>query len=223
MTDTDGAMRGPRASVLVVDDEGTIRLAIGRFLERRGYTITAVPDAGAALGALEASPAGHYALMLCDVRMPGMSGVDLVPRARAVDPALAVVMLSAVDDAASARAAFLAGAVDYLVKPLELTASGAGPGAPRGGGRATGRACRAAGGGNRRAARGRAIAARDQPHGGRGARHRARSQGSVRRRAGSAGGYPCRVDRSRARVRRGSGRVGPACRPATRRRHDRDS
>ncbi|GJG86795.1 two-component system response regulator [Gemmatimonadetes bacterium T265] len=108
--------------VLVVDDEETIRLAIGRFLERRGYTISAASDAAAALRTLEGAPAGHYALMLCDVRMPGMNGVDLVPRVRAIDPALAVVMLSAVDDAASARAAFTAGAVDYLVKPVELAA-----------------------------------------------------------------------------------------------------
>lgn len=112
----------PRARVLVVDDEETIRLATGRFLERRGYAATVVPDAAAALAALEAVPAGHYALMLCDVRMPGMSGVALVPRARAADPALAVVMVSAVDNAASARAAFTAGASDYLVKPLELSA-----------------------------------------------------------------------------------------------------
>lgn len=108
--------------VLVVDDEETIRLATGRFLERRGYAVTSAPGAEAALRALAESPPGHFALMLCDVRMPGMSGVELVPRARAIDPALAVLMLSAVDDAASARAAFAAGAVDYLVKPLELSA-----------------------------------------------------------------------------------------------------
>ncbi len=115
-------MTDQHARVLVVDDEGTIRLAVGRFLERRGYVATTVPDAAEALRALDAAPAGHYALMLCDVRMPGMSGVELVPRARAVDPSLAVVMLSAVNDAASARAAFTAGAVDYLVKPVELSA-----------------------------------------------------------------------------------------------------
>lgn len=112
----------PRPRVLVVDDEETIRLAVGRFLERRGYAVTSRPNAAAALDALGAAPAGHYALMLCDVRMPGMSGVELVPRARAIDPLLAVVMLSAVDDATSARAAFAAGAVDYLLKPLELSA-----------------------------------------------------------------------------------------------------
>ena len=122
MTDLTRPSTATRVSVLVVDDVETIRLAIGRFLDRRGYAVTLVGDAAAALHALEAVPAGHYALMLCDVRMPGMSGLDLVPRAREIDPALAVMMLSAVDNAASARSAFVAGAVDYLVKPLELSA-----------------------------------------------------------------------------------------------------
>ncbi|HEY0776944.1 MAG TPA: response regulator, partial [Gemmatirosa sp.] len=81
---------GADARVLVVDDEETIRLAIGRFLERRGYAVTLAGNASVALDALEAAPPGHFALMLCDVRMPGMSGVDLVPRARVADPALAV-------------------------------------------------------------------------------------------------------------------------------------
>lgn len=110
------------ARILVVDDEETIRLALGRFLRLRGYEPELVSGGPLALQAVTAAPAGHYALMLCDVRMPGMSGLDVVARAHAADPELAVVMLSAVNDAATARAAFTAGASDYLVKPLELTA-----------------------------------------------------------------------------------------------------
>jgi response regulator RpfG family c-di-GMP phosphodiesterase len=79
--------------------------------------VEAVPSGAAALAAI--AP-GRYALMLCDVRMPGLSGVDVVAQAHALDPELAVVMLSAVNDAATARAAFVAGAVDYLLKPVEL-------------------------------------------------------------------------------------------------------
>ena len=125
LTSHPSAERMPASAdvrVLVVDDEETIRLAIGRFLDRRGYAVTLASSAATALQALEVGRGGHYALMLCDVRMPGMSGVELVPRARALDPSIAVIMLSAVDDAASARAAFTAGAVDYLVKPIELAA-----------------------------------------------------------------------------------------------------
>jgi putative two-component system response regulator len=110
--DVRGAVR-----ILVVDDEETIRLALGRFLRARGYEVEAVPSGAAALAAV--TP-GRFALMLCDVRMPGVSGVDVVSQAHAVDPHLAILMLSAVNDAATARAAFAAGAVDYLLKPVEL-------------------------------------------------------------------------------------------------------
>jgi response regulator RpfG family c-di-GMP phosphodiesterase len=103
--------------ILVVDDEETIRLALGRFLRARAYEVEAVPSGAAALAAI--AP-GRFALMLCDVRMPGINGVDVVAQAHALDPDLAVVMLSAVNDAATARAAFVAGAVDYLLKPVEL-------------------------------------------------------------------------------------------------------
>jgi response regulator RpfG family c-di-GMP phosphodiesterase len=103
--------------ILVVDDEETIRLALGRFLRARGYEVHAVPSGQAALDAI--TP-GAYALMLCDVRMPGLSGLDVVPQARALDADLAIVMLSAVNDAPTARNAMTQGAVDYLVKPVEL-------------------------------------------------------------------------------------------------------
>jgi response regulator RpfG family c-di-GMP phosphodiesterase len=107
----------PPVRILVVDDEETIRLALGRFLRARGYEVHAV---AAGQAALDAITPGAYALMLCDVRMPGLSGLDVVPRARALDPDLAVVMLSAVNDAPTARSALTQGAADYLVKPVEL-------------------------------------------------------------------------------------------------------
>ena len=106
------------ARVLVVDDEETIRLALGRFLRLRGYEVE-VAASGAA--ALEALVPGRFALMLCDVRMPGVSGLDVVAQAHARDPELAVVMLSAANDAATARTALTSGAVDYLLKPVELS------------------------------------------------------------------------------------------------------
>jgi putative two-component system response regulator len=59
--------------------------------------------------------------MLADVRMPGMTGLALVPAALAVDPELAVMMLTAVNDAPTATEALAHGAMDYLMKPIELT------------------------------------------------------------------------------------------------------
>src|SRR5438132_12364687 len=58
--------------------------------------------------------------MLCDVRMPGMTGVELVPKVLARTPDLAIIMLTAVNDAATATEVLSAGATDYLMKPVEL-------------------------------------------------------------------------------------------------------
>jgi putative nucleotidyltransferase with HDIG domain len=103
--------------ILVVDDESTIRLALSRFLRTRGFEVD-VAESGPA--ALEAMSTGRYALMLCDLRMPGMTGLEIVPRAVEVDGDIGIIMLTAVNDAGSATEALSAGAFDYLTKPVEL-------------------------------------------------------------------------------------------------------
>jgi putative two-component system response regulator len=103
--------------VLVVDDEETLRLALAKFLRSRGYNVQTAESGPAALDLLQR---GSYVVMLCDVRMPGLTGVELVPRALAIDPDLAIVMLSAVNEAPTAAEVLSAGAMDYLTKPVEL-------------------------------------------------------------------------------------------------------
>lgn len=103
--------------ILVVDDETTIRLALSRFLRTRGFEVE-VADSGPA--ALEALGRQRFALMLCDLRMPGMTGLDVVPQALERDQDLGIIMLTAVNDAASATEALSKGAFDYLTKPVEL-------------------------------------------------------------------------------------------------------
>lgn len=103
--------------ILVVDDESTIRLALGRFLRSRGFTVD-LADSGVA--AIERLSHERYALMLCDLRMPGLGGLDVVPRALGTDDDLGIIMLTAVNDANSATEALSAGAFDYLTKPVEL-------------------------------------------------------------------------------------------------------
>jgi putative two-component system response regulator len=107
---------GPRR-VLVVDDEETIRLALSKFLRTRGFNVQTADSGNVALDTLRR---GKYVLMLCDVRMPGMTGVELVPQALAIDPELAIVMLTAVNDAPTATEVLSQGAMDYLMKPIEL-------------------------------------------------------------------------------------------------------
>jgi putative two-component system response regulator len=108
----DGAPR-----LLVVDDEETIRLALAKYLRSRGYDVATAESGTEALATLSL---GGFRLMLCDVRMPGMSGVELVRQATGNDPDLAVMMLTAVNDAPTATEALASGAMDYLMKPIEL-------------------------------------------------------------------------------------------------------
>ncbi len=107
----------PLAQILVVDDDESIRVAMARFLQRCGY---GVASAGNGTDALFLVESNTFDAMICDVRMPGISGPELLPRVLARDPNLAVLMLSAVNDAPTAAQVLAGGAIDYLVKPIEL-------------------------------------------------------------------------------------------------------
>jgi putative two-component system response regulator len=107
----------PSVALLVVDDEEPIRNALKRFLEGEQFAVHTAASGQEALTALQQH---DIALMLADIRMPGMSGIDLVPQALEVAPDLAVVMLSAVNDATTAALCMQRGAMDYLTKPIEL-------------------------------------------------------------------------------------------------------
>jgi putative two-component system response regulator len=121
---TSGPNRSPAppgakmpSRVLVVDDEESIRTALARYLHVQGYDVEV---AGSGPDAIALLHAHRYVVMLCDVRMPEMTGLEVVPRALRVDPDLAILMLTAVNDAATATDALSHGAMDYLVKPIEL-------------------------------------------------------------------------------------------------------
>ena len=103
--------------ILVVDDETTIRLALSRFLRTRGFEVEVADSGPAAIDTLRRQ---RFSLMLCDLRMPGMTGLEVVPQALAIDQDLGVIMLTAVNDATSATEALGKGAFDYLTKPVEL-------------------------------------------------------------------------------------------------------
>ena len=103
--------------LLVVDDEDTIRLVLAKYLRTRGFEVATAESGDAALETLAGA---RFDLMLCDVRMPGLSGVEIVPAALERDPDLGIVMLSAVNDAPTATEAMSQGVLDYLTKPIEL-------------------------------------------------------------------------------------------------------
>ncbi len=107
----------PPIPILVVDDELALRRALERFLESRGYDVRAASSGSQALDLLRQRSA---AVMLLDLRMPGMSGMDVVSEALTIEPEIAVVILSAMTDATSAALCMQRGATDYLTKPIDL-------------------------------------------------------------------------------------------------------
>lgn len=104
-------------TVLVVDDEEGIRQALDRFLTRLGYKVL---QAASGAEALERQAAEQPQVMLSDIRMPNMSGVELVPKALALDADIAIIMLTAIDEPRTAIECLKLGAYDYLIKPVDL-------------------------------------------------------------------------------------------------------
>jgi DNA-binding NtrC family response regulator len=101
--------------ILVVDDESSMRLGLTEVLERAGFAVTAV-DSGAA--ALDALAAQRHALVLSDMRMPVMTGTQLLATVRTRHPGLPMVMMTAYGTVEDAVSAMKAGAREFLTKPF---------------------------------------------------------------------------------------------------------
>ena len=99
--------------VLVVDDEPDMVENCARILKRAGYECLTTSDPRAALALIESE---RPDLLLTDLKMPGMDGMELLRRAREADPALPVILITAFATIESAVAAIKDGAFDYLPK-----------------------------------------------------------------------------------------------------------
>lgn len=103
--------------ILIVDDEPNLPYQFARFLRKRGYEVIVAADGEAGLRELQS---GHTDLVLLDVRLPKLSGLDVLRHIRDLEPELPVVMLTAYGDVQTAVAAMKMGAVDYLLKGFDL-------------------------------------------------------------------------------------------------------
>ncbi len=106
-------MAGER--LLIVDDESAVRDLLSTFCTSQGYIVDTAPDGEAALDALSGA---DHALCILDLRLPGMSGIEVLRRARELAPDCEVIILTGYADVESAVAALRLGAYDYLQKPL---------------------------------------------------------------------------------------------------------
>lgn len=103
--------------VLVVDDEPEVRQVLLEFLSSRGYDVTAASGGAEAVAIVETTKPD---LVLLDVAMPDMDGVETLKRIVAIEPALAVIMVTANADIGITSKLLALGAVDYVPKPFDL-------------------------------------------------------------------------------------------------------
>lgn len=105
-----------RDTVFIVDDDASVRDALSLLLSLRGYTSATFANAEDFLSAVQPDWRGCIVL---DIRMPGMSGLDLQRCLRDAGPTLPVIVITAHGDVAAARQAFLADAIDFIEKPFD--------------------------------------------------------------------------------------------------------
>jgi DNA-binding NtrC family response regulator len=105
------------ATIIVADDEERQRATLARALEASGYRVLPVSGGEAAVAATLHEPVD---IVITDLRMPGVSGLDVVRRIREAQPDVAVVVVTAYGTVAAAVQAMKAGAADFLMKPIDL-------------------------------------------------------------------------------------------------------
>jgi len=109
----------PKGRALLVDDEPSVCLVLSEGLSAEGYDCQACLSAEDALDLMQREP---FDIVITDLRMPGMSGLELLEKAHKEYPRTAFLMVTGEDDVRLGIRAMKLGAVDYLLKPIELEA-----------------------------------------------------------------------------------------------------
>ena len=106
-----------RKRILVVDDDESLRWVTQAQLQQGGYEVTAAADGNAALDSIRQAPPD---LVITDLKMPGMSGLELLRKIRTDYPGIIVIMVTAFGTVENAVEAMKAGAYDYVTKPVNM-------------------------------------------------------------------------------------------------------
>jgi DNA-binding NtrC family response regulator len=109
----------PRARILLVDDEPNLRKVVGALLVQKGYEIHAEGDGQSALMRVQSAPRGTFDVVITDLRMPGMNGMELLRALMRHDPGMPVILLTAHGTVDTAVEAVKSGAFDFVEKPVD--------------------------------------------------------------------------------------------------------
>jgi DNA-binding NtrC family response regulator len=106
-----------KGTILVVDDDQAVRSVVSRKMQGDGYTCTTAADGREAL---DKTATQSFDVVLLDIKMPGPSGMEVLPQIVAQHPESCVIMITAVVDTQTAVEAMKLGALDYVTKPFNL-------------------------------------------------------------------------------------------------------
>ena len=106
-----------KGRILVADDEESHRIMLRAVLQEEGYEVAGAADGPEAIRAVEQEP---FDLILLDIRMPGMDGIEALMEIRRISPYVPVLMMTAYASVKTAVDALKAGAFEYLIKPLDI-------------------------------------------------------------------------------------------------------
>jgi len=104
-------------SILIIDDEKSIRKTLSEILSFEGYKITEAGDGEEGLARFSEKP---FDLVLCDIKMPKIDGIEFLERAKAINPDIPIIMISGHGNIDTAVEAVKKGAFDYISKPPDL-------------------------------------------------------------------------------------------------------
>ena len=106
-----------KQSILVVDDEEVSRFVLREALSKRGYSVAQAGDAETGLKQLKQQP---FDLILLDIQLPGISGIEAISKFKEIDPSVVILMITALSSNEMALDAIKRGAYDYFIKPYKM-------------------------------------------------------------------------------------------------------
>src|ERR1041385_8681783 len=106
------------ADILLLEDKASLRQMLAMTLETAGYSVEAVGDGGQAIARIEKA---RFRLVLTDLRMPAVSGLDVLRAGRAQDAQMPIIVMTAFGSIDEAVQAMKDGAYDFLQKPIDST------------------------------------------------------------------------------------------------------
>lgn len=104
--------------IIIIDDDEEMRSMLKDFLEEEGFE---TDSASNSIDALRVLSKGHFDLIITDIRMPGLTGLDILPRIRRLNPETPIIVMTAYGSDDVRRRSLARGATIYLEKPIHLS------------------------------------------------------------------------------------------------------